>query len=56
MSKIISAQNRDIEKYMTPSSTYPVDNKELCSMLGIDLPPGEYQQNYADSDIKVTVL
>ena len=56
MSKIISAQNRDIEKHMTVSSTYPVDNKELCNMLGIDLPPAEYQQNYADSDVKVTVL
>ena len=56
MSKIISAQNRDIEKYMTASSTYPVDNIELCNLLGIDLPPAEYQQNYVDSDIKVTVL
>jgi hypothetical protein len=56
MSKIISAQNRDIEKYMTLSSTYPVDNIELCNLLGIATPSAEYQQNYADSDIKVTVL
>jgi hypothetical protein len=56
MSKIISAQNRDIEKYMTVSSTYPVDNKELCNMLGIDLAPAEYQQNYAGSDVKVCVV
>jgi hypothetical protein len=56
MSKIISAQNRDIEKCMTASSTYPVDNIELCNLLGINVPPAEYQQNYVDSDIKVTVL
>jgi hypothetical protein len=56
MSKIISAQNRDIEKHMTVSSTYPVDNKELCNMLGIDLAPAEYQQNYAGSDVKVCVV
>ena len=56
MSKIISAQNRDIEKYMTASSTYPVDNMELCNLLGIDQPPVEYQQNYVDSDIRVSVI
>jgi DNA (cytosine-5)-methyltransferase 1/DNA (cytosine-5)-methyltransferase 3A len=55
-SSLVSAQNRDIEKHMTVSATYPVDNTELCNMLGINLPPEEYQQNYADSDIKVTVL
>jgi hypothetical protein len=56
MSKIISAQNRDIEQHMTASSTYPINNYELCNLLNIQLPPAEYQQNYTDSDIKVSVL
>ena len=56
MSKIISAQNRDIERHMTASSTYPVDNYELCNLLNIQVPPAGYRQNYADSDIKVSVL
>jgi hypothetical protein len=56
MTRIISAQNRDIEQHMTASSTYPIDNYELCNLLNIQLPPAEYQQNYSDSDIKVSVL
>jgi hypothetical protein len=56
MSKIISAQNRDIEQHMSLDSTYPVDNIELCKLLGISSPSVEYQQNYINSDIKVCVI
>ena len=56
MSKIISAQNRNIEQHMSLDSAYPVDNIELCKLLGISLPSSEYQQNYINSDIKVCVI
>lgn len=56
MAKIISAQNRDIEQYLTPDITYPVNNIDLCNVLGISVPPEEYKQNYPDSDIKVAVI
>lgn len=56
MAQIISAQNRDIEKYLTTDSQYPINNHELCNLLNIQLPPAEYQQNYLNSDIKVSVL
>lgn len=56
MAKIIADQNRDIEKHITAGSTYPVDNQELCNLLGIKLPSPKYQQNYPDSDIKVSIV
>lgn len=56
MAKIISAQNRDIEQHLTPDITYPVNNIDLCNVLGIAVPPEEYKQNYPESDIKVAVL
>jgi hypothetical protein len=34
----------------------PLNNVQLCTMLGIELPPAEYSQDYAQSDIKVTVI
>ena len=56
MAKIIADQNRDIEKFMTADLDYPINNHELCNMLNIELPPAEYQQNYLNSDIKVSIL
>jgi hypothetical protein len=56
MSKIISAQNRDIEQHMNTNSTYPINNLELCNLLGIATPSVEYQQNYVESDVKVCVI
>jgi hypothetical protein len=32
------------------------DNREVCRTIGIDIPPGEYQQVYEPNDIKVKVI
>ena len=34
----------------------PANNYELCEILGLAQPPGEYRQNYAASDITVKVI
>jgi len=56
MAQIISAQNRDIERCLTSDARYPINNHELCNLLNIRLPPAEYQQDYTNSDVKVSVL
>ena len=56
MAQIISAQNRDIERYLTSDARYPINNHELCNLLNIQLPPADYQQDYPNSDVKVSVL
>jgi len=33
-----------------------MDNAGLCRRLGIDLPPSDYHQNYAEHDIRITVV
>ena len=57
MSKIIEAQNCGITaaamKY--PGKT-PLNNIMLCDMLNIQHPPAEYSQDYAQSDVRVTVI
>jgi hypothetical protein len=57
MATIIKQQNSGIEaaamKY--PGKT-PLNNSMLCSMLNIQQPPVEYQQNYGSSDVRVTVI
>ena len=57
MAKIIEAQNIGIVNGALnyPGKT-PSNNVQLCTMLGIELPPAEYSQDYAQSDIKVTVI
>ena len=57
MSQIIAQQNRGIvASAMIYPNQVPANNRELCTMLGIAHPPAEYFQDYAQSDIKVTVI
>ena len=58
MAKIIAIQNIGIEQAMFAGDKQlrPGTNLQLCNVLGIAPPPEEYWQNYAASDIKVTVI
>jgi len=55
----IQKQNQDINKFILrnlPRITCPVDNFDLCEMLGLKKPPRrDVIHNYADKDIKVYV-
>jgi len=57
MGGIIQQQNHNIisavRKY--PSQN-PLNNQQLCTMLGIAQPPAEYSQDYGQSDVRVTVI
>jgi len=57
MAKIIADQNRDIQlawdKY---DGKLPANNLELIDILGIELPPGDYFQDYNESDLGVKVI
>jgi hypothetical protein len=57
MSKIIQAQNIGIANGALnyPGKT-PLNNNQLCTMLGIEQPPEEYSQDYGQSDVRVTVI
>jgi hypothetical protein len=57
MAKIIEAQNIGIVNGALnyPGKT-PLNNVQLCSMLGIEPPPAEYSQDYGQSDVRVTVI
>ena len=57
MAKIIDQQNADITAaWETYDGIIARDNKELAEILGIQTPPEEYAQNYAQSDLKVKVI
>jgi hypothetical protein len=58
MAGIIARQNSGIEQVIadTPIAVSVRNNHQLCRILGIARPPADYWQNYAASDIKVTVL
>lgn len=58
MAKIIQQQNAGIEEILTKyeHSHQVNNNRTLCRVLGIDQPPEQYWQNYAVSDIEVTVI
>ena len=57
MANIISEQNKGIiSATMKYSGKTPLNNSMLCSMLEIQQPPEEYQQNYGASDVRVTVI
>jgi hypothetical protein len=58
MAGIIAQQNDGIEQVIadTPAAVTVRNNHQLCRILGIDLPPDQYWQNYAASDIRVSVL
>jgi hypothetical protein len=51
----IKRQNQDIEQAMQGHQQVS-NNRQLASLLDIAPPPEEYWQNYAASDIKVTIL
>jgi hypothetical protein len=59
MAGIIQQQNSGITNAIwdyKPQSITPANNYELCAALGIQQPPREYTQNYANSDITVKVI
>ena len=57
MSQIISVQNQAIESGMNQlTGSFVQSNQELAQLLGLELPPEQYAQNYAESDIKVKVI
>jgi hypothetical protein len=58
MAGIIAQQNDGIEQVIadTPTAVSVRNNHQLCRILGIDLPPDQYWQNYAAADIRVSVL
>lgn len=59
MAAIIKQQNAGITQSLLKyekSSHKVSNNRTLCKVLGIDLPPEQYWQNYSVSDINVTVI
>lgn len=58
MSMHIDQQNRDLKDFAFRNGIgFSVkDNHHLCNLLGIDLPPEQYKQDYSWSDIKVAVI
>lgn len=57
MAKIIDHQNRDIRRaWDYYDGIIARDNQELSNILGIQLPPEEYSQDYAQSDLEVKVI
>jgi len=57
MSMHIDQQNADMLDYCVRNDiNFDIeDNYELCDQLGIERPPSEYKQNYAQSDIRVAI-
>lgn len=57
MAQIIRRQNAAIRKAAKEyPAQHPATNLQLARMLGIKTPGSEYYQNYAESDIKVTLI
>lgn len=59
MASIIARQNTGICNAIwdhKPKLKSPANNYELCEVLGIQQPPPEYRQNYANADITVKVI
>jgi hypothetical protein len=57
MSHLIAEQNLSIEQVMhNYDGVEPLSNRALAQQLGLELPPLQYAQNYAASDIKVKVI
>lgn len=58
MANIIKSQNKDIlqawQKYT--NGKVVMHNRQLAQALNIELPPAEYSQDYATSDIRVKVI
>ena len=57
MAGVIAAQNHGVVtaglKY---PGRHPLTNQQLARMLGIQVPPDEYDHNYGQSDVRVTVI
>jgi hypothetical protein len=57
MAKIINNQNRDIHAAWEYYDGFLVfNNQQLASMLRLETPPEEYQQDYAVADLKVKII
>ena len=58
MAQIIKSQNKDILEAWWKYATGKVvaDNVQLSRALNIELPPAEYSQDYAISDVRVKVI
>ena len=58
MAQIIKSQNRDILEAWWKYTNGKVvsDNVQLAQALNIELPPAEYSQDYATSDVRVKVI
>ena len=57
MATIIKQQNVGIvNAALKYPGKCPLTNQQLARMLGIEVPPAEYEQNYGASDVRVTVL
>ena len=57
MSSIIKKQNTGIrDASLKYPGQHPLTNQQLARMLGIQVPPAEYQQNYGASDVRVIVI
>lgn len=56
MAQIIKKQNAGILSKWWGPGKYVEDNKQLAAALKIDIPPVEYQQSYAVSDVRVKVI
>lgn len=58
MAMHIDQQNRDILDYCVHNNIdFDVeDNLDLCDRLGLERPPIDYRQNYAQSDIMVALV
>jgi hypothetical protein len=57
MARIIKSQNRDILKaWWKYTGKIVSDNVQLAQALNIELPPVEYSQVYATSDVRVKVI
>ena len=57
MAKIIKQQNKGIlDAWWHYKGTFVHDNRQLAQELKIDIPPNQYQQDYAVSDVRVKVI
>jgi hypothetical protein len=56
MHRHITEQNRDLIQALNKTAAQTVwNNLDLCSALGIAIPPEEYQQDYVDSEVDVKI-
>jgi hypothetical protein len=57
MAGIIKQQNTGIVNALRKyPGQHPLTNQQLARMLGIAVPPKEYEQSYGASDVRVTVI